>query len=103
MKQCTKEKDTESLRHFKVALAHATQLSHVLAFYFGVRLPKRVTRRDFVNDLDVKRFAGRLSRLHANILFLCTSQGVQGTHLRHINPLARLLTLLDPKVCDLGR
>ena len=104
VKQLNEDKDSISLRHFKVALSHAAQLSQVLAFYFGIRLPKKVASRDFAcNDLDTKRFASRISRLHANILFLCSSQGVSPAHLRHINPLARLLTLLDPNVCDLGR
>lgn len=93
-----------SVRHFKVALSHATQLSNLLAFYFGIRLPKKVVQRDFIlDDMDIKKFAGRVSRLHANCLFLCTSQGVGPVHLRHANPLARLLTLLDPSICDFGR
>lgn len=94
----------EPLRHFKVALSHATQLSHILAFYFGVRLPKKVAHRDFISsDLDAKRFSGRISRLQANILFLCTSQGMRPAHLRYVNPLARLLKLLGSSDYDLGR
>lgn len=92
------------LRHFKVALSHVTQLTHLLAFYFGVRLPKKVAHLDFIrSDLATRRFAGRIARLHANVLFLCTSQGVAPDHLRHANPLARLSTLLETNICDLGR
>ena len=102
--KANKNGDSETLVHFKVALSHVTQLSQILAFYFGVRLPKRVTHLDFIrNDLDPKRFAGRIARLHSNVLFLCASQGVPPIHLRHANPLAKLSTLLEPKICDLGR
>lgn len=92
------------LGHFKVALSHVTQLSHHLAFYFGLRLPKKLNHLDFIrSDLDAKRFSRKIARLHANVLFLCASQGVAPIHLRHANPLARLSTLLDPNICDLGR
>lgn len=102
--QANKTGDNEMLRHFKVALSHVTQLTHLLAFYFGVRLPKKVAHLDFIrSDLDAKRFAGRVGRLHANVLFLCTSQGVAPDHLRHANPLARISTLLETNICDLGR
>jgi len=109
--QASKNGDTETLGHFKVALSHITQLSHLLSFYLGVRLPKKVTYLDFMksdlnsdlNSDEFKRFAGRISRLHANILFLCASQAVDPVHLRHANPLARLLTLTELNICDLGR
>ena len=66
--QANKDGDIETLRHFKVALSHVTQLSHLLAFYFGLRLPKKVNQMDFMrSDLDPKRFAGRLARLHMNM------------------------------------
>jgi len=102
--QAAKSDDTNTLRHFKVALSHITQLSHLLAFYLGVNLPKKVTFMDFMkSDLNPKRFSGRISRLHANILFLCTCQAVDPVHLRHANPLARLLALTELNICDLGR
>lgn len=104
VERANKNGDTETLSHFKVALSHVTQVCHLLAYYFGVRLPKKVAHSDFINnDLDIKLFAGRIARLHANVLYLCTSQGLAPIHLRHANPLARLSTLLDPNVCDLGR
>ncbi|EFX67987.1 hypothetical protein DAPPUDRAFT_301718 [Daphnia pulex] len=104
VEQVNKGGNEETLRHFKVALSHVTQLCNLLAFYFGVRLPKKVAHSDFISsDLDAKIFAGRIARLHANVLYLCTSQGVAPIHLRHANPLARLSTLLDPNICDLGR
>ncbi|XP_046464263.1 beclin 1-associated autophagy-related key regulator-like [Daphnia pulex] len=104
VEQVNKGGNEEKLRHFKVALSHVTQLCNLLAFYFGVRLPKKVAHSDFISsDLDAKIFAGRIARLHANVLYLCTSQGVAPIHLRHANPLARLSTLLDPNICDLGR
>lgn len=99
-----KDGDAEMLRNFKVALSHVTQLTQLLAFYFGLRLPKKIAYLDFIrNDLDSKRFAGRIARLHSNVLYLCTSQGVAPVHLRHTNPLARLYTLLEPNICELGR
>ena len=104
VEQANKDGNIEPLRQFKVALSHVTQLCNLLAFYFGVRLPKRVAHSDFISsDLDAKLFAGRITRLHANVLYLCTSQGVAPIHLRHGNPLARLSTLLEPNICDLGR
>lgn len=104
VEKAEKSGDVEMLRNFKVALSHVTQLTHLLAFYFGVRLPKKVAHLDFIrSDLDAKRFAGRIARLHANVLYLCASQGVAPIHLRHANPLARLSTLLEPNICDLGR
>lgn len=94
----------EAVNQFKVALSHATQLSQLLAFFLGVRLPKRLNYLDFIRtDLDTRRFSAKIGRLHANVLYLCTSQGVAPVHLRHANPLARLLTLLEPNICDLGR
>jgi len=102
--QASKNGDMEPLGHFKVALSHITQLSHLLSFYLGVRLPKKLNYLDFMRgDLNSKRFAGRVSRLHANILFLCASQAVDPVHLRHANPLARLLALTKFNICDLGR
>ncbi|KAI9559975.1 hypothetical protein GHT06_013983 [Daphnia sinensis] len=104
VEQTKKDGDTQRLTHFKVALSHVTQVCNLLAFYFGIRLPKKVAHSDFISsDLDIKLFAGRIARLHANVLYLCTSQGVAPIHLRHANPLARLSTLLDPNICDLGR
>lgn len=102
--QAEKGGDYDAVNHFKVALSHTTQLTHLLAFYLGVRLPKRLKHLDFIRtDLDVRRFSAKVGRLHANVLYLCTSQGVAPVHLRHANPLARLLTLLDSNICDLGR
>lgn len=102
--QASKNGDKGTLGHFKVALSHIAQLSHLLSFYLGVQLPKKVTFLDFMrSDLNSKRFARRISRLHANILFLCASQAVDPVHLRHANPLARLLTLTELNICDLGR
>lgn len=104
VEQTKKDGDPQRLSHFKVALSHVTQVCNLLAFYFGIRLPKKVGHSDFISsDLDIKLFAGRIARLHANVLYLCTSQGVAPIHLRHANPLARLSTLLDPNICDLGR
>lgn len=94
----------EALNHFKVAMSYIAQLCRLLAFYLGVSLPKRVSQLDFVrNDLDHKRLISRITRVNTNVLFLCTSQRVAPVHLRPVNPLARLLTLLDSNICDLGR
>lgn len=102
--QSGKDGNTETLSHFKAAMSYIAQLCRLLAFYLGVNLPKRVSHMDFVrNDLDHKRLTNRITRVNTNVLFLCTSQRIAPIHLRTVNPLARLLTLLDKNVCDLGR
>ncbi|KAK3741278.1 hypothetical protein QZH41_012580 [Actinostola sp. cb2023] len=77
-------------------LTHTTQLLELLAYYFDVILPKRLSYSEFChNELSKSEFRNAVGRLNANVLHLCFTQHVDATLLYSDRPLHNLYALLN--------
>ncbi|XP_014207064.1 beclin 1-associated autophagy-related key regulator [Copidosoma floridanum] len=91
-------------RNITAALAYATQLVNILAYYLNVRLPYKMMYKEFYdNDMPDDQFIGKVARLNSNILYLCLTQNTDPTVLQPRHTLQNLMNLLDVEVTDLGR
>ncbi|KAB7506974.1 Beclin 1-associated autophagy-related key regulator [Armadillidium nasatum] len=91
-------------------LAGVSFLNHMVntvADIIKIPLPKRVNIRDFINltseDLEKTKFKKLVTRINANVLFLCLSQEVPSNSLLPLSPLINMNALFTNPTIDIGR
>ncbi|XP_021963931.1 beclin 1-associated autophagy-related key regulator isoform X2 [Folsomia candida] len=86
------------------ALTYSTQFVNLIAYYLDLRLPHRLSYSEFRNgDLVNGKFNKKVAKLNANVIHLCSSQGIHATSLQPRKTISNLLLLFDPEQADLGR
>ncbi|CAG7718466.1 unnamed protein product [Allacma fusca] len=87
-------------------LTFLTQFVNMISYYLDLRLPHRLSYSEFsVGCLANRKFNRKVAKLNANIVHLCTSQGVPASYLQPRKTISNLLLLFDSSlvgVCQLG-
>ncbi|XP_059610707.1 beclin 1-associated autophagy-related key regulator [Phlebotomus argentipes] len=85
------------------ALTYTAQLVQVLSYYLDVRLPFRMNYSDFCSSyMNEGSFNRRVTRLNANIFFLCYTQRVRLSELNPMHTIENIQILLQLEHSDLG-
>lgn len=86
------------------ALTYTTQLLQIMCYYLDIRLPYKVSYSDFCTTaLSEAQFNRKVTRLNANILYVCYNQGCRLNDLRPTHTLENIQKLLNPTHACLGR
>lgn len=86
------------------ALTYTAQCVNIISYYLNVRLPYKMFYGDFLNTyMTETKFARRVARLNANILYLCYTQNVDLGSLRSSQTIHNLLQLFENEQAELGR
>jgi len=86
------------------ALTYTTQFVNLIAYYVDLRLPHRLSYSEFANgNLSNGKFSRKVAKLNANVIHLCSSQGIHATSLQPRKTISNILLMFDPEQSDLGR
>ncbi|RXG62425.1 Beclin 1-associated autophagy-related key regulator [Armadillidium vulgare] len=93
--------------HILAGVSFLNHMVNTVADIIKIPLPKRVNIRDFINltseDLEKTKFQKLVTRINANVLFLCLSQEVPSNSLLPLSPLINMNALFTNPTIDIGR
>lgn len=94
------------------ALSYTTQLLSVIGFYLDEKFPRKVHFKEFYTNTDLNgsklyltddKFAHKVAKLNANILYFCLQQGVDIRLLEPKKTLKNLQLLTDINPCPIDK